>query len=61
MSIVTTRTLRELTGKPWHQIQYALTLYGPPATDRIGQARVWSSDLLPKLLEAIGRVNHSAQ
>ena len=52
---VTIGTLVQITRKPAHVINYALSRYGPEPAGRIGIIRVWSRDDVPKIIESLRR------
>jgi hypothetical protein len=47
--------LRRITGKPSHVINHALLRYGPEPIGRIGIARIWRREDLPKIEESLRR------
>ncbi len=51
--LITLSDVRKQTGQPAHVINHALDRYGPEPAGRIGIARVWHREDLPKILAAL--------
>jgi hypothetical protein len=51
--LLTISDLCRITGEPPYVVNYAIRLFGPEPTARIGIARVWSRDCLPAIEESL--------
>lgn len=58
--LITISELRRVTGKPAHVINHAIDRHGPAPAGRIGIARVWRAEDLPRILESIRKTTGRA-
>jgi hypothetical protein len=52
---LTVADVRRITGQPAHVVNYAIGRYGPEPAGRIGNARIWRPEDLPKIRESIAK------
>ncbi len=53
--LLTLSDLRKLTGAAKHVLNHAIDRFGPEPSGRIGIARVWTRDTLPRILESLAK------
>jgi len=54
-SVLTISDLRRITGQPAHVINHAVSRHGPSPRGRVGIARVWLPEDLPRIVTSIQR------